>query len=84
MVLESARWGDIATSPGPLPNTEAAWLNTANYITGTFLTQRTSILIAQLQAAGLYPTVNAPEFYVNDAVSGAPTNTAGRLIRATR
>src|SRR5208282_6079471 len=43
MVLESARGGDIATSPGPLPNTQAAWLNTANWITGTFLTQRTSI-----------------------------------------
>ncbi|MGO9111484.1 MAG: CotH kinase family protein, partial [Thermoguttaceae bacterium] len=65
MVLESARWGDIPTSPGPIPNTEAAWLNTANYITGTFLTQRTSILISQMQAAGLYPNIGAPEFYVN-------------------
>ena len=59
MVLESARWGDIATSAGPLPNTQAAWLNTANWITGTYLPQRTSILISQLQAAGLYPTVSA-------------------------
>ena len=65
MVVESARWGDIATSPGPLPNTEAAWLNTADWVTGTFLTQRTSILVSQLQAAGLYPTTSAPEFYVN-------------------
>ena len=80
MVLESARWGDIPTSPGPLPNTQAAWLNTANWITGTFLPQRTSILISQLQAAGLYPTISAPEFYVN----GRPTNTAGRSMRATR
>ena len=55
--MESARWGDIPTSPGPLPNTQAAWLNTANWITGTYLPQRTWILISQLQAAGLYPTI---------------------------
>ena len=65
MVAESARWGDIPTSPGPLPNTQAAWLNEANYITGTYLPQRTGILISQLQAAGLYPTLDAPEYYVN-------------------
>ena len=32
MIAESARWGDIPTSPGPIPNTQAAWLNEANYI----------------------------------------------------
>ena len=41
MIAESARWGDIPTSPGPLPNTQAAWLNEANYITGTYMPQRT-------------------------------------------
>ena len=65
MIAESARWGDIPTSPGPLPNTQAAWLNEANYITGTYMPQRTGILISQLQAAGLYPNITAPEFYVN-------------------
>ncbi|MGA2035092.1 MAG: lamin tail domain-containing protein, partial [Thermoguttaceae bacterium] len=65
MVGESARWGNIATSPGPIPNTQAAWLNTANWLTGTYLPQRTAIFLAQLQAAGLYPTITAPEFYVN-------------------
>ena len=65
MIAESARWGTIPTSPGPLPNTQAAWLNEANYITGTYLTQRTGIVLSQLQAAGLYPSLVAPEFYIN-------------------
>ncbi len=65
MIAESARWGTIPTSPGPLPNTQAAWLNEANYITGTYMPQRTGILLSQLQAAGLYPNIIAPEFYVN-------------------
>ena len=65
IIAESARWGTIPTSPGPLPNTQAAWLNEANYITGTYMPQRTGILLSQLQAAGLYPNITAPEFYVN-------------------
>lgn len=65
MIAESARWGTIPTSPGPLPNTQAAWLNEANWITGTYLPQRTGILLSQLQAAGLYPSITAPEFYIN-------------------
>src|SRR5205807_6468184 len=65
MIAESARWGTIPTSPGPLPNTQAAWLNEANWITGTYMPQRTGILLSQLQAAGLYPSIVAPEFYIN-------------------
>jgi hypothetical protein len=65
MVLESARWGNIPTSAGPIPNTQAGWLNEANWIVNTYLPQRTAIVISQLQAAGLYPSINAPEFYVN-------------------
>ena len=65
MIAESARWGDISTSPGPIPNTQAAWLNEANYILDTYLPERTGIVISQLQAAGLYPDVDAPEYYVN-------------------
>ena len=87
MVAESARWGNISTSPGPLPNTQAAWLNEAEWITGTYLPQRTSILISQLQAAGLYPAVSAPEFYVNgvDEYGGTfnPGNTLTMLYGPT-
>jgi hypothetical protein len=80
MVLESARWGNISTSPGPIPNTQAAWLNTANWITGTYLPQRTSILISQLQAAGLYPTIDAPAFYVNGVGEYGGTFNVGNLL----
>ena len=65
MHLESARWGTIPTSPGPVPDTFAAWQSEASYVTGTFLAQRTDIVIAQLQAAGLYPNVAATEYLVN-------------------
>ena len=77
MVLESARWGDIPASAGPLPNTQAAWLNEADWVVGTYLPQRTGIFLSQLQAAGLYPTINAPEFYVNDATSGTTDEYGG-------
>lgn len=65
IVAESARWGTIPTSPGPLPNTQAAWLNEANWITGTYMPQRTGILVSQLQAAGLYPNIAAPDYSIN-------------------
>ena len=35
MVLESARWGDIPETRGPVPNTQAARLNTANWVVDT-------------------------------------------------
>ncbi len=65
MNLESARWGTIPTSPGPIPDTVAAWQSEASYVTGTYLPQRTAIVIAQLQAAGLYPNIAATEYYIN-------------------
>ena len=65
MNLESARWGTIPTSPGPVPDTVQQWQSEASYITGTYLPQRTAIVISQLQAAGLYPNVAATEYYIN-------------------
>jgi fibronectin type 3 domain-containing protein len=83
MVAESARWGDIPTSPGPLPNTQAAWLTTADYIIDTYMPERTNILIAQLQAAGLYPTLDAPEYYVNGVDEYGGTFTPGNQLTMT-
>ena len=57
IVLESARWGD---STGVL-YTRANWLNELNWVTNTFFTQRTPILIDQLKMGLLYAQPPKPQ-----------------------
>ena len=81
MFGESARWGSIPASvQGPFPNTQAAWAATANWIDGTYLPQRTGIVLSQLQAAGLYPTTSAAEYYVNGTVQYGGEFTPGASL----
>ncbi|HTH47914.1 MAG TPA: lamin tail domain-containing protein [Candidatus Limnocylindria bacterium] len=60
VVAESARWGDAKTST-PLTRNQN-WLPTVNGILGSYVNQRTAIVISQLQARKLYPAVVAPTF----------------------
>jgi hypothetical protein len=59
VVAESARWGDSKTST---PLTRANWLAAVNDIRNNFFPQRTQILLNQLIAKQLYPSVVAPTF----------------------
>jgi spore coat protein CotH len=59
VIAESARWGDVAQTP---PFTLANWTAERDYILNTYLPQRTAIVLGQLQAAGLYPSVSAPAY----------------------
>ena len=59
MNAESARWGDTRTEP-PL-NTVDTWLPTVDKKLNDYLPRRHDIVLAQLTAADLYPTVEAPE-----------------------
>ncbi len=61
IIGESARWGD---ETGTL-YTPADWTNERNYVVNTWLAQRTETVIAQLRAAGLFPSIDAPSFSVN-------------------
>jgi hypothetical protein len=60
VVAESARWGDSASST---PRTrDDDWLTWADWLTDTYMAQRTAIVLAQIVAKGWYPSVAAPEF----------------------
>ncbi len=60
MNAESARWGDSRTER-PL-NTIDTWLPTVDEKLDEYLPRRNDIVLSQLTAADLYPSVEAPEF----------------------
>jgi hypothetical protein len=62
IVGESARWGDNRQSR---PYTRLDWLNTTTGKLSNFFPNRSRDVLGWLKAAGLYPTVDAPEFRVN-------------------
>ncbi|MCW5557892.1 MAG: CotH kinase family protein, partial [Verrucomicrobiae bacterium] len=57
VIAETARWGDDHHSP---PQDLSDWRRERDWILGTYLPQRTGIVLEQLRAAGLYPNVAAP------------------------
>lgn len=60
VVAESARWGDSKRST---PRTrDVDWANAMNDVLSNFVPSRTSIVLNQLKAKGLYPAVPAPAF----------------------
>ena len=59
VVAESARWGD---STGSLYTRNDDWLDTVDWLTDTYMSQRTAIVLGQIEDEGWYPTVDAPEF----------------------
>lgn len=60
VVAESARWGDSASTS---PRTrDDDWEVRADWLTDTYMTQRTDIVFSQIVAKGWYPSVDAPEF----------------------
>ena len=58
MVGESARWGDSKREPPLTRNSH--WLTEINRIANSYIPQRTGILLNQLKAKGLYPSLAAP------------------------
>jgi hypothetical protein len=60
VVAESARWGDSKTSPPLTRNTN--WIGEVNRILNSYIPQRGAVVLNQLRADGLWPTVPAPTF----------------------
>ncbi|GAA5128055.1 hypothetical protein GCM10023212_34100 [Luteolibacter yonseiensis] len=56
IAAESARWGDSKTHP---PRTRQNWINAQNTLI-SYLTPRNGIVLGQLRADGLYPSLDAP------------------------
>ncbi len=59
VLAETARWGDDNLST---PQDITDWRRERDWILGTYLPQRSGIVLAQLRSAGLYPRVDAPVF----------------------
>lgn len=58
VIAESARWGD---SKRASPLTQANWLNAAANV-ANFINQRSTVILGQMRADGLYPALAAPSF----------------------
>ena len=56
---ETARWGDDNLNP---PQDIEDWRREREWILGSYLVQRSDVVLAQFRASGLYPTVSAPIF----------------------
>ncbi|MHB1034284.1 MAG: lamin tail domain-containing protein [Pirellulales bacterium] len=76
IVTESARWGDVS---GTLC-TQANWISERDWILNTFLPQRTGVLLGQLRAAGLYPSVDPPSMALNGAAAYGGTFNPGDTL----
>lgn len=64
MITESARWGDQHHHP---PVSMPEWYSMRDWILQTYLPQRSSIVLEQFRAAGLYPELDAPVFHISDS-----------------
>jgi len=60
IVDESARWGGYRRQP-PY-NRDVDWMKEQERIMTQWFPQRTGIVLEQLRAAGLYPSINPPQF----------------------
>lgn len=80
IVGESARWGDNRQSR---PHTQQDWLNTqATKLTGLF-PNRTNQVLSQLKSAGLYPSLDPPEFQVHGVLQHGGTIASDDVVSMT-
>lgn len=87
IIAESARWGDYRRDvhryqeQGPFDLYDKQyWLDEQDYLLNDYFPNRTNTLIGQLRAAGLFPTVAAPQFKVNDQPINNRTIKSGDVL----
>ena len=86
IVGESARWGDSKRANPYTRNVE--WVAERDRILGSYLPQRTSVVLSQLRGAGLYPNTDAPVFsqhggYVSSTTELSMSNGSGTIYYTT-
>ena len=81
IVGESARWGDNRRAATPYTR-NAEWLTECNRLRNTFIPGRRNVVLNQFtgKSPAWYPTVAAPEFYINGAVQYGGDAAAGSLL----
>lgn len=78
IISESARWGDAKRATPYTRDVE--WQAERSRLLTQYFPQRSGILTSQLQAAGLYTSLGAPEFFVGgEAQHGGPVS-AGEVL----
>ncbi|HEX5219160.1 MAG TPA: lamin tail domain-containing protein [Verrucomicrobiae bacterium] len=90
IVAESCRWGDYRRDVHPYQNgvfdlytRENQWLVEMSRMANSYFINRHGIVLDQLRTAGLYPTLNAPEFRegsVGGDIIGNRTVAAGYVV----
>ena len=74
VIAESARWGDYrrdvhpwqTTGPFELYTKDDHWLPQKDYLLNTYFPVRTNNFLIHLRKAGLFPSINAPVFLINN------------------
>ncbi|MBN1804231.1 MAG: CotH kinase family protein, partial [Sedimentisphaerales bacterium] len=82
IVGESARWGDSKRPSQPYTR-DVDWAGEVNRLVNEYFSVRTDIVMNQIRQAGLYPSVSAPEFYVNGQSHHGGHITPGDTITMT-
>ena len=80
IVGESARWGDNRRS---IPYTRQDWLDTQNSRLANFFPGRSAQVLKWLKNAGLYPAVDAPEFWIDGVAQHGGHATTGASLSMT-
>jgi len=77
VIAETARWGDDNwTTPQDLTD----WRRERDWLLGTYLPQRTGVVLAQLRNSGLFPQISAPVF---SPAAGSVTRTTPIQLTTT-
>lgn len=80
IVGESARWGDVLRSQA---YTREDWQDEVDRLVSDFFSSRTETVMEQFKDAGWYPSVEAPEFYINDVAGYAEVIQDGDVLTMT-
>ena len=90
IVAESCRWGDYRRDVHPsaegsyqLYTRENHWLAENLRMTNSYFVNRPGIVLGQLRTAGLYPTIDAPQYRqssTSGAIVGSSTVAAGYVV----
>ncbi|MBB07482.1 MAG: hypothetical protein CMN03_04380 [Roseibacillus sp.] len=70
LIAEAVRWGDRHRFPPA--RRETFWQDMYDTMQSDFFPQRTAILLSQLRARGLYPSVSAPDFTPHGGLLAGP------------
>ncbi len=78
IVGESARWGDAAGESAQ--TRDGSWLAEQERLLRQYFPQRTAVVLQQFRQLDLYPSIDAPVFYVNGAYQHGGAVSAGDLL----